>query len=91
MHDVDHHHGHGRHEHGGEQVTGLEKLRKMTEHWIGHNEDHAASYRLWANRAREAGQEESGAILDEVASDAAEQNTKLRRVLHLLDSAGSAD
>lgn len=63
----------------------LEKLRKLAEHWIGHNEEHAASYRLWAQRAREAGKEAPGEILEEIASEMAEQNKKLQRIIELLD------
>jgi len=87
---------HDRHrEHGPEKsaeaVSGIVKLRKMAEHWISHNEEHARAYRLWASRAREAGCEEPGEILEEIASEIAEQNERFMKIIHIIDSAGSAD
>ncbi len=58
----------------------------MVEHWVGHNEDHAGSYRLWAGRAREAGLDKSGEILEQIASETVEQNKKFLEILRLLDS-----
>ena len=88
-HGHEHGHGHG-HEHtqehaaGGEVLSDIVKLRKMAEHWIGHNEEHAGSYRLWASRAREAGQNEPGEILEKIADETLEQNERFKRIIHLL-------
>lgn len=46
-----------------------DKLRALLPHWIEHNEEHAAEFRRWAERARAAGQEE---VAEEIAL-AAEQ------------------
>ncbi len=100
MHDSHdkHHAHHGHHEHHEDQcgvrggaapgVQDLEtgRLRKMVEHWISHNEDHAGSYRLWAGRAREAGHEAAGAILEEIASEVVKQNEKFAAIVRLIDS-----
>jgi len=96
MHDE---HGHGEahtHEHGpdkGEEaVSGTAKLRRMVEHWISHNEEHARSYRLWASRAREAGCEKPGEILEQIASEIVEQNERFMKIIHIIDSgAGPID
>jgi hypothetical protein len=32
----------------------LEKLRVLLPHWIEHNDEHAAEFREWAMRSREA-------------------------------------
>ena len=95
MHDE---HGHGEahtHEHGpdkGEEaVSETVKLRKMVEHWISHNEEHARSYRLWASRAREAGRDEPGEILEEIASEIAGQNERFKKIIHILDAADRPD
>jgi hypothetical protein len=98
MHDRHHEHGddkaHAR-EHGPEKsveaVSEIVKLRKMAEHWISHNEEHARAYRLWASRAREAGCEEPGEILEEIASEIVEQNERFLKIVHIIDSAGRAD
>ncbi len=91
MHDQHHgHHGHHEHGAGGEEpISEGAKLRKMAEHWISHNEEHARSYRLWASRAREAGQEEPGDILDEIAGELTEQNERFRRIVRIIDSSGA--
>ncbi len=87
MHVTHHHHGHDhKHEHGhaAAEMSVPEKLKKLAEHWIGHNEDHAASYRLWAKRSREAGKAAPAEILEEIALDMTEQNKKLRKIIELL-------
>jgi hypothetical protein len=35
-------------------MTGRDKLRAMLPHWIEHNAEHAADFRLWAGLAGEA-------------------------------------
>ncbi len=44
-----------------------EKLRKLLDHWIQHNDDHAANYRDWAARARAEGLDETAALLEQAA------------------------
>jgi hypothetical protein len=62
------------------------RLRKMVEHWISHNEDHAGSYRQWANRARAAGYGAAGDILEQVASEVVKQNEKFAEIIKIVDS-----
>ena len=50
---MSHHHDHS-HETDPE-LPFAEKLGKILEHWLKHNEDHAKTYRAWAGRARENG------------------------------------
>jgi uncharacterized coiled-coil DUF342 family protein len=95
MHDRHQEHEHFKahtHEHEPEKseeaVSGIVKLRKMVEHWISHNEEHARSYRLWASRAREAGCQEPGEILDEIAAEILEQNERFMKIVRIIDSAG---
>ncbi|MGC9196556.1 MAG: hypothetical protein ACP5IL_14055 [Syntrophobacteraceae bacterium] len=85
MHDHhDHSHDHS-HQHGEEPLE-TARFRKMVQHWISHNEDHAGSYRQWASRARDAGHEASAAILEQIASEAVKQNEKFVQIIELLDS-----
>lgn len=88
MHDKMEHHQHEGETSGG-AVSEIARLRTMAEHWIGHNEEHARSYRLWAKRAREAGREGAGAILEGIAEQTLRQNGEFKRMLHLLDDAGA--
>ncbi len=58
MHD--HHKGHHGHHHGHEHgdADELRKLHAMLDHWVEHADSHAESYREWAGKAGEAGEEE---------------------------------
>lgn len=85
-----HVHGHEP-ERVAEVGSGIVKLRKMVQHWISHNEEHARSYRLWASRAREAGWEEPGAILEEIASEIVEQNERFKKIVNIIDSSVRPD
>ena len=94
MHDRHHEHGRDKvdvDEHGSEKsmeaVSEIVKLRKMVEHWISHNEEHARTYRLWAGRARKTGCEEPGDILEQIASEIVEQNERFMKIIDIIDSA----
>jgi hypothetical protein len=50
-------HKHDSTAHNDERRTSLAKLRILLPHWIEHNEEHAASFREWADTARELGLE----------------------------------
>ncbi len=89
-HRGEHAHGHGP-DKGGEAVSGTVKLRRMVEHWISHNEEHASSYRLWASRAREAGHDEPGEILEKIASETVAQNERFKKIIHIIDAADRPD
>ncbi len=45
------------HKHDQTASDDLAKLRILLPHWIDHNDEHAASFREWAERAREIGLE----------------------------------
>ena len=45
------------HHHHEDSDRDLAKLRILLPHWIEHNEEHASSFRTWAERARAAGEE----------------------------------
>ena len=53
QHGQDHHHGHA---HSHAPLTFSEKLVKLLDHWIQHNDHHAEDYRKWAQDARKNGQ-----------------------------------
>ena len=68
--DHDHHHGHGHHHghsHSQAPLSFPEKLVKLLDHWIDHNDHHAEDYRKWARDAREHGQTDVAGLLDEAA------------------------
>jgi rubrerythrin len=45
-----------------------QKLAKLLDHWVAHNADHAATYRRWAETARENGLTDVATALDEAAA-----------------------
>lgn len=52
-------------------MTGPDKLRTLLPHWIEHNADHAADFRLWAGVAGEAEADiEAAAAQMEAANEA---------------------
>lgn len=60
------------------------KLTKMIEHWVRHNQDHARSFREWAEKARGLNKEDVARILEEVAEQSRVQNRKLEDALAVL-------
>ena len=69
-HDHSHHHGHDHHQghsHGHAPLSFSEKLVKLLDHWIQHNDHHAEDYRKWAQDARENDQPEVAALLESAA------------------------
>jgi hypothetical protein len=88
-HHDHHHHGHDDHSHHHDDpdrttLSEKDKLAKMVEHWMRHSDEHAASYRQWAEKARAMGQDEVYRILEEVASAVLEQNQNLARAIEHL-------
>lgn len=70
-HNHDHDHDHVHHDHDHDQssstMTFAEKLSKLMNHWIQHNDHHVEDYRKWAREARENDQQAVAKELDAVA------------------------
>jgi hypothetical protein len=79
----EHHHHHHDHDSHGEMPFD-EKLLKMLNHWIKHNEDHASNYRNWAEKAKTNSQKEAGALLDEAAEMSLAVNERFQKALALI-------
>jgi len=60
-----HHHSHD-HEIQS-TLTFDEKMIKLLEHWIKHNDDHAETYRDWAQKAKEKNMPKTGLLLEDAA------------------------
>jgi hypothetical protein len=82
-HEHDHHHHHDHehsHHHHEETIDGgmtfAQKMARLLEHWVKHNDDHSDNYRTWADRARENGLPE---VADKLVS-AAEQTDEITRI-----------
>jgi hypothetical protein len=61
-----------------------DKLLKLLDHWIKHNEDHALNYRNWAEKAKANGWEEAGALIGEAAEISLAVNEKFQKALALI-------
>ena len=87
--DHDHNHSHG-HSHAHEiqsEMSFEEKVVRLLEHWIQHNDDHAGTYRSWAERAREQHMEDVAAVMMEAASMTLDINRKFEEALTTLTPA----
>jgi hypothetical protein len=82
-HHEHHHHGHHDHEVRSE-LTFDEKLIKLLDHWLKHNQDHAGTYGEWAERARQNQLEAVAALLEEVCDLTAEINTRIESAAALM-------
>ncbi|PID40680.1 MAG: hypothetical protein CR984_01880 [Proteobacteria bacterium] len=63
-HDHDQHHGHA---HSHAPLSFAEKLVKLLEHWLQHNDHHAEDYRKWALDARQNNQAAVADLLNQAA------------------------
>ncbi|MBU2551472.1 MAG: hypothetical protein KKB20_23880 [Proteobacteria bacterium] len=48
-------------------LTDMDKLAHLLEHWREHNDEHAANYESWADKAARAGHKETAALLRQAA------------------------
>ncbi len=79
-HHHPHHHDHDSH--GGMSFD--EKMAKLLDHWIKHNEDHAINYRNWAEKAKANGKDKAGVLLAEAAEMSLAINQKFATALALI-------
>jgi len=60
-----HHH---KHDHEIQSTLSFdEKMIKLLEHWIKHNDDHAQTYRDWAQKAKKKNMREASSLLEDAA------------------------
>ena len=83
-HDYEHT-GHTHEEEKGATPDDLAKLRILLPHWIEHNDEHAASFRKWAERARELGLEAVAEQIEVAVERMATCNQALRAALEALE------
>lgn len=82
---MSHHHDHDHHHHDtGETLSFEEKMIKLLEHWIKHNNDHEANYREWADKADTDGLNEVAGELKTAAQFTADTTHAFSRALAML-------
>ena len=82
-HEHDHHYEHN-HDHNNNAQSNLsfdEKIVKLLEHWIKHNDDHAGTYRDWSKKAKDNNLEQAGLMIQEAAEMTVQINDKFREAL----------
>ena len=62
-----HHHDHDHHHETPGTLSFDEKMIKRLEHWIKHNDDHAETYKDWAQKAKENDMDKAGSLLEDIA------------------------
>jgi hypothetical protein len=76
---------HHRHDHEIKSALSLdEKMIKLLEHWIKHNEDHAHTYRDWAQKAKEKNKNEAAKLLEDAAEMTLLINKKFESAMKLI-------
>jgi hypothetical protein len=48
-------------------MSDKEKLVKLLDHWVAHNNDHADNYAQWSGKAEEMGLEQAARLLKDAA------------------------
>jgi hypothetical protein len=81
-HDHHDHHSHNDDEKSGRTLSFEEKLVRIFEHWVKHNESHAQTYADWREKARSHGLDGIAGRLDEIARLSDQFTEKLKAGLN---------
>ncbi|MDH7486151.1 MAG: hypothetical protein QHJ81_07715 [Anaerolineae bacterium] len=65
-------------------MSDLAKLQVLLPHWMEHNDEHAAEFREWAEKARAAGQEDMAEEINRAARQLKSVNEALAAALEKL-------
>jgi len=77
----DHQHHCWRNDHPPAELSFDEKLIKLLEHWIRHNQEHAQTYGDWAEKAAADSKGEVSILLNEAVSLSLDLNRKFELAL----------
>ena len=79
---------HHHHDHDHEMQSTLsfdEKMIKLLEHWIKHNDDHAQTYREWAQKAKEKNKSKAALMMEDAAEMTLSISKKFESAMKLID------
>ena len=77
------------HHHDHEMQSSLsfdEKMIKLLDHWIKHNDDHAQTYRDWAQKAKEKNKIKSALMLEDAAEMTLSISKKFEMAIKFIDA-----
>jgi hypothetical protein len=77
-------HNHSHHHETPIALSFDEKLIKLLEHWIRHNEDHAKTYQDWAVKVKEKNMVKAGSLLEDSAEMTMQINKKFEEAAKLI-------
>ena len=74
------------HKHDVQSILSFdEKMIKLLEHWIKHNDDHAQTYRDWAQKAKEKNKNKAALMLEDAAKMTLSISRKFESAIKLID------
>lgn len=77
---------HHHHDHEIQSALSFnERMIKLLEHWIKHNEDHAQTYRDWAQKAKEKNNTKAGTMLEDAAEMTLSISEKFESAIKLIN------
>jgi len=77
---------HHHHDHEIQSLLSFEeKMIKLLEHWIKHNDDHAQTYRDWAQKAKEKNKVKAALMLEDAAEMTLSISKKFESAIKLID------
>ncbi|MBF0120850.1 MAG: hypothetical protein HQK79_18640 [Desulfobacterales bacterium] len=71
------------HHHHETEIDSNDKIITLLKHWIKHNEEHANSYKSWADRIHGRESEKIKELLYEAASLTIEVNDKFKKAIEI--------
>lgn len=63
----------------------LKKLKHLLHHWMHHNDEHAETYRQWAEKASSLGNEELSEVLGSLFNETKKLNSLFKKAVKLID------
>jgi rubrerythrin len=78
------HHDHGTAS-GQDGLSEKEKLERLLEHWIKHNNDHIKTYREWSEKAEALNFQDVATLLEEACEITGSLNELFKRAIEKLD------
>ncbi len=64
----------------------LETLKKLLPHWMGHNDEHAKIYEVWAGKMSSLGKEELSEALRAIHRESQKLRKLFEEALRVLDT-----
>lgn len=71
--------------HADHKLTDMEKLAHLLGHWNEHNDEHAANYRSWADKAQAEGHADTAELLRQAAQATQDLNDLFQKAKAALE------